>query len=239
MINDIVDAIVSDDMFVSIFKEEGASAFEIVEDSLNDALNPKPMPLMLTDDLYTSEYSFPVVKQMNGHFCGPASTLMALIGSGASKYYYTNNQSTLNAWQNDLSNELKTNLEGTVIANITDVMNDNIPSVNSYTYKSKVFTRLNYSQALGYINNCLYYDAVPIIRVSKTELLKYYNGCHFSHYMVINYVDFNAETVMLYDPNNDSRFYGNHTVSFDEFENLVKSLALEKTNFWISVYAKD
>lgn len=238
MINDIVDTIVSDDMFVSIFKEEGASAFEIVEDSLNDALNPEPMPLIMTDDLYTSEYSFPVVKQMNSYFCGPAATLMALIGSGASNFYYTNDQTILNAWQTQLSQKgmLDTTKNGTIIYNVTNVMNNYIPSVNGYTYKSKVFTRHSYSQALGYISASLLYDAVPIINISNTELLNYYKGNSFIHYMVVNYVDFNAETVMLYDPHYDSRFYGNHTVSFEEFEKL----AIEcENNLWVSVYSKD
>lgn len=235
MIDDIVDSITSDSEFIYIFETEGASAFQIVEDSLRDALNPEPMPIMTTDDLYTSKYSFPIVRQMNDHFCGPASTLMALIGSGASGYYYTNNTTILDNWQNNLAGELNTT-NITYIGMITEVLNKNIPSAYGRTYKTKAFTKYTYNKALNFISNSLIYDAVPVIRVSNTALLKYYKGNSYSHFMVVNYVDFNAETVMLYDPHYKDEYYGNHTISFDEFNNMAEKCP---NDFWVSVYTKD
>lgn len=236
MIDDIVDTIVSDDMFVSIFEEEGASAFQIVEDSLRDALDSEPTPLMQTDDLYTSKYSFPMVKQMNTYFCGPASTLMALIGSGASSYYYTNDTTTLNNWQISLAKEDILNATPqhtkTDIERITKVLNDNIPSKYGYKYKSKAFTIHSYSKALDFVSTSLVNDAVPVLLIRDTSLLKYYKGASFSHYVVINYVDFNAETVMIKDPHYDSRYHGIHVISFDEFEYLAKY----SEDLWMSVY---
>lgn len=52
--------------------------------------------------------------------------------------------------------------------------------------------------------------------------------------MVVNYVDFNAETVMLYDPHFDDKYYGNHTITFDEFNYLAEN----SKDFWTSVYTK-
>lgn len=241
MIDDIVDSIIADEQFIYIFEEEGEPAFEIVEDSLNDALDPEQMPMMTTDDLYTSKYSFPIVRQMNDYFCGPAATLMALIGSGASDYYYTNNTYILNTWQTYLSqsSQLNTTNKGTFIGKITEVLNKNIPSVNGCSYKSKIFIDEGYKQALTSISNCLINDAVPVINVSDTSLLGYYNGNSFGHYIVVNYVDFNAETVMLYDPHYDDRYYGNHLISFDEFNQLAKGLAYDDSRLWISVYTKN
>ena len=239
MIDDIVDSITSNSEFIYIFETEGTSAFQIVEDSLRDALDPEPMPIMTTDDLYTSKYSFPIVKQMNTYFCGPAATLMALIGSGASQYYYTSSKSLLNIWQNNLSKENMLNTtekNGTNISKITKVLKENIPSAYGHTYKTKAFTQHTFNKALSFISESLIYDAVPVIKVSDTKLLKYYKGENCSHYMVVNYVDFNAETVMLYDPHYDDKYYGNHTISFDEFNYMAEKCT---EDFWVSVYTKD
>lgn len=102
LIEEIVDSIISDKEFIKIFEFEGAEAFQIMEESLCDALNPEPMPLIMTDDLYTSKYSFPKVQQIEKYYCGPASTVMALIGSGAKDYYYTREEKQLIQWQRDV-----------------------------------------------------------------------------------------------------------------------------------------
>lgn len=236
-VDDVVNILTTSDEFINIFGTEGASAFQIVEDSLRDAFDSEPTPLMQTDDLYTSKYSFPTVKQMNEYFCGPASTLMALIGSGASSYYYTNDTTTLNNWQTNLSKKdmlNTTQYNKTHIGEITKVLNDNIPSEYGYTYKTKAFTRNSYSKALDFVSTSLVNDGVPVLLINDTSLLKYYKGASFSHYVVIDYVDFNAETVMIRDPHYDSRYYGIHTITFDEFDYLAKN----SKDLWMSVYTK-
>lgn len=234
VINDIVDTLSSSDEFVEIFNDEGASAFQIVEDSLRDVLNPEPTAHMQTDDLYTSRYSFPNIQQIDNYSCGPASTLMALIGGGASGYYYTHNETITDDWQADLKAEMGTNSTGTYISQITRVLRENIPSVNGYTYKTKAFTIYSYDQALDFIETSLVMDAVPVIRVSDTSLLGYYHGNKYSHYMVVDSVDFNAECVTLVDPHYDNAYFGKHTISFDEFDYLAENC----NDFWVSVYTK-
>lgn len=235
VINDIVDTLSSSDEFVEIFNNEGSSAFQIVEDSLRDVLNPEPTAHMQTDDLYTSVHIFPNIQQIDSYSCGPASVLMALIGGGADGYYYTNNEMITDNWQTALKQDLKTTSSaGTSIGEITRVLNKNIPSVRGYTYKTKAFTVYSYEQALDFIENSLVNDAVPVIRVSDTSLLFYYYGKKYSHYMVVDSVDFNAECVNLVDPHYDDKYYGIHTISFDEFNLLAKYSG----DFWVSVYTK-
>lgn len=235
MIDDIVDTLSSSEEFASIFEDEGATAFQIIEDSLRDVLNPEPTTHMQTDDLYTSRYSFPWVHQINSYSCGPASTLMALIGSGAKDYYYTHDTEITDGWQETLASDMYTNkTSGTYISNITKMMNKHIPSVNGYTYKTKAFTIYSYEKALDFIETSLVMDAVPVIRVSDTALLKYYHGNSFCHYMVVDSVDFNAECVNLVDPHYDDAYFGIHSISFEEFEYLAENCR----DFWVSVYTK-
>lgn len=99
MIDDIVNTLSSSDEFISIFETEGASAFCIIEDSLRDVLEPAAAPCGYTPDWYFSDYANPLIKQVGGEGCGPASALMALIGSGAPEYPYTSDAATLASWQ--------------------------------------------------------------------------------------------------------------------------------------------
>ena len=243
IIDEIVDTLSASDVFIDIFECEGATAFQIIEDSLHDALDPSVKPFMQTDDLYTTKYTVPKIQQIYTNYCGPASTVMALIGSGSPNHKYTTNTSVTNGWQtylatgnngNDNNNNLQTGSKGTNISNITKVMNNNIPSVNGYTYKTKAFTYKTYNKALDFIEISLVMDAVPIIRVEDTSLLKYYKGETFSHYVVITAVDFNAESITLIDPHYDNKYFGTHQISFDEFNYFAEN----SNDLWISTYTK-
>jgi len=233
MINDIVDTLSNSDEFISIFDDEGATAFQIVEDSLRDALEPRVMPYMQTDDLYTSKHYFPNIRQKEDYYCGPASALMALLGSIEKDDNCPLDEATTNGWQDILADKMKTNkTSGTYISQITNVLRENVPSVNGYKYKTKAFTIYSYQEALDFIETSLVMDAVPVIRIADTALLGYYNGESFCHYMVVDSVDFNAESVQLVDPHYDNKYFGNHSISFDEFEYLAKN----SRDFWVSVY---
>lgn len=232
VIDDIVDTLSSSDQFVAIFNEEGASAFCIIEDSLRDVLEPTAEPCMYTDELYTTKYLVPAVRQNTNNNCGPASTLMALIGSGASGYSYTTDTNTLNTWQNNLATQLKPDTNGTPIGNITEVMKANVPSRNGYSYKTKAFTKYSYNKALGYIESSLIMDAVPVILVKDTSLLGYYKGHSCSHYMVVTSVDTLAEQITVIDSHYDDKYFGVHIISFTEFENMAKNCR----DFFISTY---
>ncbi len=232
MIDDIVNTLTGSDEFIAIFNDEGPSAFCIVEDSLLDVLEPAVEPYMYTDELYTTKYLVPAVRQIDSYSCGPASTVMALIGSGASGYSYTTNTNTLNAWQNSLKTQMGTDTTGTYIGEITKVLQANVPSRNGYTYKTKAFTKYSYNKALGFIESSLMMDAVPVIRVADTSLLGYYNGHSCSHYMVVTQVDILAQEVTLVDPHYNNQYFGVHNISFSEFENMAKN----SSDFWVSTY---
>ena len=236
VIDDIVDTLSSSDQFVAIFNEEGASAFCIIEDSLRDVLEPTVEPCMYTDELYTTKYLVPAVRQSDHNNCGPASTLMALIGSGASGYSYTTDSNTLNTWQNILKGRLRPNNESvTNIGDITAVMRENVPSRNGYIYKTKAFSKYTYNKALGYIESSLIMDAVPVILVKDTSLLGYYNGHSCSHYMVVTSVDILAEEITVIDPHYDDKYFGVHYISFTEFVNMAEKCK----DLFISTYTTD
>lgn len=236
VIDDIVNTLSNSDQFVAIFEKEGPSAFYIIEDSLRDVLEPTAMPCMQTDELYTTKYLVPAVRQSDHNNCGPASTLMALIGSGASGYSYTTDSNTLNTWLNTLKGRLRPNNENvTNIGDITAVMRENVPSRNGYIYKTKAFSKYTYNKALGYIESSLIMDAVPVIRVKDTSLLGYYNGHSCSHYMVVTSVDILAEEITVIDPHYDDKYFGVHYISFTEFENMAKNCK----DLFISTYTTD
>ncbi len=235
IIDNIVDTLVFSDEFAGIFAAEGTTAFQIVEDSLLDVLAPEPSPQIQTDDLYTTKYFFQPIQQINNYYCGPASTLMALMGSGAAEYNYDDVKSKTDELQTTLANQLGTTLSsGTNISMITKVLNNNVPSVNGYKFKTKAFTVYSYQRALDFIETSLVEDCVPVIRVPDTALLCYYKGKSFSHYMVVEAVDFNAESVTLVDPHCDDKYFGRHTIFYEDFENLAKN----SKDFWVSVYTK-
>lgn len=80
------------------------------------------------------------------------------------------------------------------------------------------------------VSKSLMYGCAPIIRISDTKVLKYYNRASFTHYVTICEVDHNNNTVTLVDPHYDLRYNGFHTISMNEFNNLVNY------DGWISVY---
>lgn len=53
--------------------------------------------------------------------------------------------------------------------------------------------------------------------------------------MVVSSVDFNAECVTLVDPHYDDKYFGFHTISFDEFNYLAQNCR----DFWMSTYTNN
>lgn len=240
IIDEVVDSICADEQFIYIFETIGNSAFHIVEDSLNDIFQPRINTCMQTDDLYVSCYSFPNIKQNTSYNCGPACTTMTLIGGGTSGYYYTNNTTVTDQWQTNITTELGTtpNSNGTRVGMITEVLSEKIPSKNGCTYRSKAFTKNSYGLAFDFICDSLVNDGVPVILVNDTSLLPYYNGVSTGsgHYIVVEQVDFNAEVVQIVDPHYDDRYFGAHTLTFEEFNYFIRETAIPETSdLWMSV----
>lgn len=232
VINEIVDTIVNDTQFVVFFEQEGATAFQIVEDSLCDVLIPTASASSLYKGVYSSRYPLPIITQKEKWYCGPASVQMALIGNGV---LHNNTQDKSDSKQEDIASCLNTNTGGTNITEISAYMREQFPEANGYEYKAKAFTCYTYQNAIEMVKISLQQNAVAIIRVDDTSVLDYYNGEQFTHYMCISEVDTIEDTVKLVDPHYDSVYRGYHEISISEFEELVNY------NGWIVLYtsAKD
>lgn len=227
MIVDIVDTIVASEEFVNCFENEGATAFQIIEDSLRDALNPTISTCSLSNGVYSSKYTVPAIKQSEKWYCGPASVLQALIGNGVLSNTTSNKSASK---QDSVAESLGTTEDGTYITNISAYMRQKFPAANGYEYKAKAFTRYTYQNAIELVKKSLQQNAVPIIRIDDTSVLEYYKGEKISHYVCISKVDTINNTVTVVDPHYDSAYRGTHVISMSEFENLVNY------DGWIALY---
>lgn len=247
-ISKIVDTVSADEEFIGIFESEGRAAFQIIEDALRDTLEPSPAPIMQTDDLYMSYYSFKQVEPFDKKYsdCATAVTVMALMGSNATGYEYKSNLSddTTNKWQSDLVSDLYRGTSTSAnINDITKVMNKKVPSRNNYNYVTKVFTdtKSNFSILFDVLEYCLIEDFIPIIKVENPQKLSYRSsGSSQSQYMVIRSIDFNSYSVALIDPNYSIKTGSGltlyeHDVSYDDFKNMITS----SDTLWMSVACKD
>lgn len=145
MIEEIVNIISADEEFIYIFEQEGTSAFRVIEDSLMDALAPEVSPCAWSDELYYTSHSVAPIRQKTNDFCGPASTVMALVGSGYSKYYYTKDESITNAWQDEVAGKMpETKGHAAIVYEITNIMKDKA----SKKYDYEAFTIYSYSNAI-------------------------------------------------------------------------------------------
>lgn len=233
-ITEMVDTITNNEVFAEIFEQEGTSAFQIVDRSLNDYFNPSVKGCMQTDDMYISSHSFPNVQQKNSYYCGPAAILMSLIGSGASGYYYTNNETITDSWQDTVANAIGTTSSGSNITNIKNYLNQRVTGSNGYSFSTMIFTRYTYNTVLDYIEESLIMDTVPILLLTPRSNLGYYNGNTPSHYVVVESVDFNAGTVTIIDPHYSNTYFGSHVITTDELVTVAKN----SQDLWAVVYTK-
>ena len=233
MINNIIGEIVNKDVFIECYESDGKAAFQIVEDSLRDALEPSVFALK-NGKYYVS---VPTVSQVCYHpktgeelhyYCGPASALQALIGNGKLSNI-AQNQNSQKVY--DVGSEMGTDSSGTNISNLTSYMQKYYKST-SITYKTKAFTRFTYDKAIDFVKYSLQNGAPPVIRIDDTSVLDYYSSKEESltHYVTISEVDTINNTVTLVDPNYELKYQGSHTITMDEFIKLVN------INGWISVY---
>lgn len=230
LIDKIIQRATNSPEFIYAYNKEDIKAFEMVERSLNNALSPSISTYASTDELYYTSYLIPEIKQKNNSFCGPASTVMALIGSGASGYYYITNTSVTNQWQDNVAGEMpQTGGYGAYVYEVTNIMK----KYSSSRYTNQGFwdnTLASYNTALDYIELSLIKDAAPILMVDSTEWFGYYGGKSYRHYLVVETVDILAESITVVDPNNISnKFFGKHSISFEEF----KKMCLNADEFYV------
>ena len=231
VISGIIGEIVNSEVFIECYETDGIAAFKIIEDSLTDAL--KPSQFSLSNGKYS--VSVPTVSQLCYHpktgaelhyYCGPASSLQALIGNGKLSNI-AQNQNAQKVY--DVGSVMGTTSSGTYISNITSYMQQYYKST-SITYKTKAFTKYTYSKAIEFVKYSLKNGAAPIIRIDDTSVLDYYNGTSLTHYVTISEVDTTNNTVTLVDPHYNRTYQGKHTITMNEFVSLVNK------NGWISVY---
>lgn len=180
--------------------------------------------------------------------------MMALIGCGKMDPYdlkFENGKfvPTDDAWaeiveeQEKIATEIRTKYsqpglvpggEGVVIGNATKYINNRCGFNSSkFKYENRLYYYSNkgHFSALNDVIDCLYYDAVPIIRVQDTTVLGYYDKS-FQHYIVVESVDLQAESMNIIDPHYDNKYYGLHTISFEEFYKIADNTI----GMWLSVY---
>lgn len=226
----VINDITNQTQFADAYNTDGILAFRILEDAIMDSVNDVQL---LNYDYITGRYylstSVPVVNQQEENYCGPASTIQALIGNGKLSNTLSNTNLT-NLTR--VANLLDTDSSGTNITNIRDYMR--IYHTSSTTiYNTKAFTIYSYSKAISYVKNSIEDNGAVIMRVDDTSDFGYYNGVSLQHYVTITEVNYNTSTITVVDPNYMSAYRGTHTISFTEFNNAVKN------NGWMVVLTSD
>ncbi len=232
VIDEIVDILSADDEFIYIFENEGAKAFQIVEDSLRDALEPTPEPYYAVNGVYKLACTVPYVMQIEKYYCGPASVLQALIGAG----YLTNESNNKNyAKQKDVADALETTeKEGTYVYKITEYMQEYYQNISSSkSYISKWFDSDTKGNVIGFLTYSLQNNGAPIVKVSDTSKFRYYNNVSQAHYVTVIEVDTNSRTITVMDPNYSPGLGNKHTITYNEMLELTEV----RGGLWISVYA--
>lgn len=122
-----------------------------------------------------------------------------------------------------------------VIGKATSYLNNRCgfnSSMFKYENRNYYYSNKGHLAALNDIIDCLYYDALPIVRVQDTKVLGYYEES-FQHYIVVAEVDMQAGQMNILDPHYDDKYYGLHTISFEEFYKISED---KDWGVWLSVY---
>lgn len=233
VVNNVIEDITSDETFLACYEYEGETAFRILEDTLMDALTPTIEPYNYNGTTAWTNYTLPAIMQVNKSYCGVASTQMALIGSGL-----ISNTSDNGGEDKQLAIANEWGLNGNpanIIYNITPYMNKYYSANAATKYRVKAFTANTYNKLPYYLSDSLKGNAVPIILIPDTSYLGYYKGDSYNHYMVVKSIDTFKKTLTVVDPHYDTRYFGEHTISFDELFGCPKN----GEYIWASVYSID
>lgn len=227
MIDEIVDTLSRDEVFTDIFESEGATAFQIIEDSLQDALEPS----ISTFSTRSVSYNLPtcVIDQCYPYYCGPASAIQALVSSGK-----ISRPSNTESAVKQAAQEMGSDRNGTYISQIPGYMNKYEAS-STVKYKAKAFTRYTYDKALDFVIYSLANGRAPVMYVYDSKLLGYYDNS-FTYYVTIVGVDTGAGTVTICDSSNNTAYRGVHKITIDTFNSLMKG-NLSTKDGWLVVYS--
>lgn len=231
VIDDIVDTISSDDEFIRTFEYKGAKAFQIVEDSLRDVLEPTPEPYYAVDGVYRTSGTVPFIMQTRDNYCGPAAVLQALIGTG----YLSNTSDNKNyTKQKEVSEKVFDNGSANITL-IADYMQEYYKDITpNKFYKAKAFTWRpeSKSKVIGFLTYSLQNNGAPIVNVYDTSKFGYYGNVSQRHYVTITEVNTNTKSITVMDPNYGAGLGGTHTITYDELLELTGTAG----NLWVAVY---
>lgn len=238
IVDAVVDALTADEVFIGIFESQGASAFQIVEDSLHDALDPYTAPAAYDESFYYSDYYVPTIQQKEDNYCGVASIIMAVMGGG--KKFPDTSPEGIDKLQDEIARE--TGIynkpdKGVVTGDMAAYLQKYFPANSmNCTYRAKAFTRLedSFKHIDSYLQFAFMCNTLPIIRVEEPRRLSYYpNNYSGAHYIVISSIDFETGEVWVVDPHYDNRYFGRHLITLDEIKDLVNS---SNSDLWMCVF---
>lgn len=234
VVNGVINDLTSDKTFWECYEYEGKTAFRILEDTLMDALTSTIEPYNYDGTSAWSYYTVPEIMQVEKTYCGVASTQMALIGSGLiSNTAYNRGEDKQRAIYSEMNFSIEDGAH--ITYHVTPYMNKYYSANATAKYRVKAFTINSYNKLPYYLSDSLRSNAVPIIMIPNTSYLEYYKGYSCSHYMVVKKVDTFNKTLTVVDPNYDTRYFGEHTISFDELFGCPKN----QEDIWASVYSID
>lgn len=158
-----------------------------------------------------------ILMQKNDYYCGPASALMAIQAWGE----YVNG-STINEKQDTLAGLMNTSsTNGTSMGNFVSIVNTFIlwdTAVNYYnTYIGSSLSTYEFRQIVYY---SLSNDRAPIL-LANTGGFDYYGGASFGHYVAIGNFNSVSGALTVYDPINNTSYYGMHTINYIQAYNAV------------------
>lgn len=239
VVNNVIEDITSDETFLACYEYEGETAFRILEDTLMDALTPTIEPYNYNGTTAWSYYTVPTIMQVEKKHCGVASVQMALIGSGLIPNTSDNRGKDK---QRAIADEMNLSSEDAahITYNVTPYMNKYYSANATAKYRVKGFTINSYNKLSYYLSDSLRSNAIPIIMIPDTRFLGYYDGDSYRHFMIVKRIDTFNKTLTVVDPHYDARYFGEHTISFDELYGVILNAPdPDDRNIWASVYSID
>ena len=211
--------------YISAFEYDENMAYELLCDSIINLVSHSGVSTYGADykGLFYANYTVPTVKQSTGYNCGIAAAIQAAIGNG----FLTNTEANKSASMLTTAagyvyyNENLTN--GVQAWQVRTIMNHYEAGV----YDAIPITRYSIDYILYDMENSFVKGYCPIITLTDTSKLGYYNGNKYNHWVTVSQIDDVHKTIMIVDPFNSdccgglASFGGLHMVTYDEFMDAI------------------
>lgn len=196
----------------------------IVDLKLLKLTNSEINPLSGNGSIFLSPV--PLIQQINGTYCGPATALQTLSGMGLSRNIAG---STNKEKQQTLAKAMETDPSGTMVYKMKDTLNSYISDSAKYVYKKG--TAMTLDQFESTLVSSLMYDR-PAILHAKTRHLSYYNNHDSGHYISVDFINTLGPNVNLVDPNYRDSYYGEWEVPLRE---AYSSISKDRERYLVSL----